>query len=296
MDGDNDDISQVIFTLHDSFKPQSFVKNMAEFATKQTSFGAFTAAKVQVRLSDNSIHEIDYPLNFSSNGGWTNYSVPLHRSHPSFYNVRQLPLPTDLTFGVELELTTGDYGLDGVADIINDTSGHECDVDYDRSRDATPYWRVTTDSSVHCGGFHGECQAFELVSPILRGGKGLQELHSVLQAVNRMGVHADNPTAGFHVHVGVGHLSLEQLKKVCQSFVKYEEAFDMMVPRSRRDNEYCMSNRFSGRLGDLTNKQANDAIAHCQDMDELHELMNPDNSKHYKLSLMPVASGRQPTV
>eukprot|EP00951_Prasinocladus_malaysianus_P035096 scaffold359142_cov37-Prasinocladus_malaysianus.AAC.1 len=111
-----------------------------------------------------------------------------------------------------------------------------------------------------------------------------------------MGVHANNRTAGFHVHVGVDHLSLDQLKKVCQSFIKYEAAFDMMVPRSRRDNEYCMSNRFSGRLGTLTNKQANDAIGQCHTMDELLQLMNPDNSKHYKLSLMPVASGRQATV
>ena len=70
----------------------------------------------------------------------------------------------------------------------------------------------------------------------------------------------------------------------------------MMVPPSRRSNDYCASNRNSVHMGDLTNIQANRAIGACRNMTELCELMNPDSSKYFKLNLMPLASGRQPTV
>ena len=31
------------------------------------------------------------------------------------------------------------------------------------------------------------------------------------------------------------------MRKLCQNFVKFEQAFDLIVPESRRDNKYCKS-------------------------------------------------------
>ena len=295
LKGDADDISSVAFRLHPSFGLDSFRKNMPGFTTKQTSYGGFTA-ELDVTLSDNESYIIRHPLVLKGNGASSRVTFSLDESKCDLYNVRPLPLPTDMTFGIELELTTDAYTLEELASIVSKASDCACLTDDAWDPEQTDVWRVTNDSSVSCVDSQPDCTAFELVSPILRGGLGLKAVHKVLQAVNAMDVHANNKTAGFHVHVGVPQLNLEQLKKMCQSFVKYEEACDMMVPPSRRSNDYCASNRNSVHMGDLTNSQANRAIGACRNMTELCELMNPDSSKYFKLNLMPLASRRQPTV
>jgi hypothetical protein len=278
-----------------TFHPRTFQKNMAQFVSKQTSYGGFDA-KVEVTLRDNKTYTINHPLVLKGNGGKSKVELSLDKSGCESYNVQQLPIPMDITFGIELELiTTKACSMKEIASHINGSSGYCCRV-AERSMKPTADWRISPDSSVSCNGSQPGCTPFELISPVLHGGLGLQQVHEVLQAVNTMGVHADNRTAGFHVHVGVGHLSFEQVKKVCQNFVKYEIAFDLMVPLSRRNNEFCASNRRSNTMRRFANKEANEAIGRCQSMDELYEIMNPSRKKYFKLNLTPLASGRQATI
>lgn len=48
---------------------------------------------------------------------------------------------------------------------------------------------------------------------------------------------------GFHVHVDVTNVSRKDLICICQNFLKYEEVMDAFMPPSRRNNEYCKSNK-----------------------------------------------------
>eukprot|EP00854_Cymbomonas_tetramitiformis_P011542 gene11542-13639_t len=139
------------------------------------------------------------------------------------------------------------------------------------------------------------CNTFELVSPKLQGGEGLQCVNTVLQVLNQFPLSV-NRSAGFHVHVSVEDLNLLQMKKVCQNFIKFEEVFDSLVPLSRRANEYCSSNRRNAVLQQtVSNKEANVYLASRCSLRELSEAMNPAASRYHKLNLQPLIQLRQPT-
>eukprot|EP01080_Neovahlkampfia_damariscottae_P006690 gene6690-10855_t len=55
---------------------------------------------------------------------------------------------------------------------------------------------------------------------------------------------------------------MSKLKKICQNWLKFEEAFDLMISDSRRNNKYCHSNR-----------KINDAISNASGLAELITLM-----------------------
>lgn len=106
------------------------------------------------------------------------------------------------------------------------------------------------------------CLTMELVSPVLCGKDGLGQVEVVMGVLSELKVKV-NESTGFHVHIGSNpFFSLEEvlkdcgflllrtfltlrfkLKRICANFVKYEDAFDSLVPVSRRgvNNKYCRS-------------------------------------------------------
>jgi len=152
------------------------------------------------------------------------------------------------------------------------------------------------DSSLACSRTNPNCNKFELVSPILRGGQGLGTVDRVMRTLSNMGDVSVNQTMGLHVHVNIADLTLAQLKKVCQNFCKYESVLDSMMPPSRRGstNTYCGSNRHAvgGPYG--TNASIHQAIASCNSIGELGELVSPQ--KYYKLNLRNIVENRQTTI
>jgi len=104
----------------------------------------------------------------------------------------------------------------------------------------------------------------------------------VLVITKEMGVHV-NKSCGFHVHVGECR-SLEGLKGCILNFIKYELAFDSMVPPSRRNNQYCKSNNDSPQLARLSPHDKFALINNCCSKDELRKVIQ-DNNRRYKLNL-----------
>jgi hypothetical protein len=210
------------------------------------------------------------------------------------------PVPiADVKFGIELELSTSaDVSRGDVANLIAskafvtaiDLSGYAQAV-FDSHTDK---WRLASDGSITCSISNPNCNTLELVSPILRGGAGLQEVDRVMNALAKIPSIKINKSMGFHVHVNVQGLTLSNLKSVCQNFVKYELAMDRFMPKSRRENDYCRSNRsvFGGLA--TPNKIIHDMIDACSTKDQLGNLMSPE--KYYKLNMKPLVSGRQPTI
>jgi hypothetical protein len=113
-------------------------------------------------------------------------------------------------FGVELEIS---YAPDhGVLQTTSDFSAHR-------------------DGSVRGDGL-------ELVSPILRGNKGLLAVTNLLKYAASKNWVAD-ASCGFHLHIDMNDLSEEQKKKVLFAYVLTAELWHAFVSRTRHNNSYC---------------------------------------------------------
>jgi hypothetical protein len=100
-----------------------------------------------------------------------------------------------------------------------------------------PYvaWSFVVDDSIKGAG------GGELVSPILSGVKGLEELYRVLKLLQAFPEIQVNETCGFHVHHGVepekfGNRELFQLLRIVAIFENY---IYQLLPEARRDAETC---------------------------------------------------------
>ena len=217
---------------------------------------------------------------------------------------------SDRAFGVEIELLSDD-GVDDLADGF-ERAGEPYVILDTVNRDTTKAWKIEPDLSLPAG------RGFELVSPILRGANGRHRLVTVMNQINELrgsdiqftlvealggacrlapGVQPEpgsyvNKKCGYHVHVDLTGIKFAGVRRICQNWAKYEDAIDLFLPESRRGNanRFCRSVRHNGFLGPGTNKQVNDYIGACEDMDELMACTNPITSedpagRYYKLNL-----------
>jgi hypothetical protein len=92
------------------------------------------------------------------------------------------------------------------------------------------YWKLITDASAE----------FELVSPILMGRDGLEQLKKVCEALNAAGARVDK-TCGLHVHHGVNDYGVNDFKALYATYAKFEKVLDSFLAPSRRGsvNQYC---------------------------------------------------------
>jgi hypothetical protein len=97
----------------------------------------------------------------------------------------------------------------------------------------TPHWKIVTDGS--CG--------YELVSPVLEGEAGLEEVRKAAAAMEAAGAKV-NSKCGFHVHFDARSMSMKAVKNLFKLWLKFEDVLDTFQPESRRGNanEYCKSN------------------------------------------------------
>jgi len=101
------------------------------------------------------------------------------------------------------------------------------------SHRTTPHWKIVSDGS--CG--------LELVSPVLEGEAGLEEVRVAADALNAAGAQVDK-RCGFHVHFDARSMSLRSIKNLFKLWLKFEDVLDAFQPQSRRGNanRYCQSN------------------------------------------------------
>ncbi len=182
------------------------------------------------------------------------------------------------TYGVEIEA----YGVDRAA-----LARALCSAGINASaRDSythatTPHWKIVTDVSI------SGAQSFEVVSPILRGEAGLNDLATVCRVLAEMGAKV-NRTTGLHVHVdGADFIrDVKKIKNIARMFMKYETCFDSLVPASRRANNNRMIQSNIGRHADLD--AAFTAIKNATTMNEVIAAANGsagDYGRYHKLNL-----------
>jgi hypothetical protein len=137
-------------------------------------------------------------------------------------------------FGVEIEFIGSSYRLE----LAMREQGLQCSMQEYNHRVSRNTWKIVPDGSVSGGA--------ELVSPILQGTRGFEQLAKASAALNAAGVTINRST-GLHVHHDVRDLRVSAFKTFVRNWSNCQDAIDMMVAPSRRldRNMYCR--RLTGR-------------------------------------------------
>lgn len=134
----------------------------------------------------------------------------------------------------------------------------------------TPHWKIVTDGS--CG--------YELVSPVLEGEAGIEEVRIAAAALEAAGALV-NKKCGLHVHFDARSMSLKAVKNLFKLWSKFEDVLDTFQPKSRRGNanQFCQSNLPSLALGEMDAADHRHAcntmfgkIDACRSMEEMKAL------------------------
>lgn len=136
------------------------------------------------------------------------------------------------TFGIEIEA----YGAtrDQVAAAIQREGISVFVEGYNHT--TRNHWKVITDGSIR-----GE-NGFEVVSPVLQGEDGLQQLEKVCRALKSCNAKI-NKSCGLHVHLGASDFSIQNWRNIYSNYAALESQIDKFMPESRRanNNNYCRS-------------------------------------------------------
>ena len=184
------------------------------------------------------------------------------------------------SFGCEIELLCDSSNT--VYDISNAIirSGEQVIIPSHQIRQTTTAWKLVRDVSLPAN------RSIEVVSPILQGENGRLRLKRTVEWINHYsGIGVDKRT-GYHVHIGLEGIRFEGVRRLSQNWVKYEDAIDLILPPSRREdtNRLIRSVRNNSNFKGKTNKQVNDRIGRTKNMQQLRDLMNPGN-RYYKFNL-----------
>lgn len=140
-----------------------------------------------------------------------------------------------ITFGVEIEC----YNVMR-SELIENASRkglHVRSEDYNHT-DNKHYYKIVRDGSLT-----GE-NSQEVVSPILRGDKGLSSLETLCKALAEIDARV-NVSCGLHVHIGAAAMSDEHYCRLVRNYQALEPVIDSFMPNSRRANNsrWCHSLR-----------------------------------------------------
>ena len=139
------------------------------------------------------------------------------------------------TYGIEIEMSWGrQHRPDAsvVRDALRAAGLRATAPGY--SHETRPSWKVVPDGSVGNG--------WELVSPILQGLDGREQLKTAMRAVKEIGATTSR-RCGIHIHHGVHDFKAKELANIAEIYRNNEEVIDQLVAPSRRANDqyYCRS-------------------------------------------------------
>lgn len=237
LEGNQDLIQRVTFDLGATFQPRAFAcscpikvkrhdgRSAWRFSTRQQTYGA-TTAKISLLGVGGSKAQATHTVLLGASANTVGASQRFVESCPG----KPLPLlkvAPDQKFGIELELTSpANTTVERIAaSLTQKTKGRFGRItyipSYADSHHTTEVWKMVPDSSIACSRNNPACKSFELVSPILVGGSGLNQASQVLDALKHTELQV-NKSMGFHVHVDTSSLNLQQIIKICQNMIKYE--------------------------------------------------------------------------
>jgi hypothetical protein len=148
----------------------------------------------------------------------------------AFHKKKEPDMNIERKFGVEIEVLTDGLSQEKIASAIRDAGVQAFAEGYNHS--TKTHWKVITDASA----------GFEVVSPVLGGEDGFNQVEKVCKALTLIGAKVDKK-CGLHVHVDARDMSRKEIASVTAAYGRWEKMFDAIVPESRRGNanRYCRS-------------------------------------------------------
>ena len=140
------------------------------------------------------------------------------------------------TFGIEIEF----FGVH-LDKVIEALKANEVNFKHEsHSHSTCSYWKLIYDVSVTNRGTGLSRGGHELVSPILKGKEGLEEVQKVMAVLDSIGAKVDR-TCGLHVHHGARDFQVKDFQNIYSLYYKFENFFDAVVAPSRRQsvNRFC---------------------------------------------------------
>lgn len=141
----------------------------------------------------------------------------------------------------------------------------------------------------------------ELVSPILHYRKGSSwraEVRKLYVTVSHKFVVDCNFSCGLHIHTsppeGV-EWNIKTLKPLCKSIFHFDGAIQVLVPETRRGNQWTASNRDSPKLEGKKDKDIFRLTDECQTKEQVTDLMN-GNSRNFAWNFRNLGLSKKSTV
>lgn len=143
------------------------------------------------------------------------------------------------TFGVEIEMTIPV----SVEELIETLRENGINAAFESYNHVTrTHWKFTTDGSIRSRMGYSP---IELVSPVLKGQSGLDELKTVCKVLNETNCKV-NVSCGLHIHHSAkvsGRKNIELCKTSAILYTYFQDQFDKMLPHSRRHSSYATAYR-----------------------------------------------------
>lgn len=137
-----------------------------------------------------------------------------------------------LTFGIEIECYN--FTRESLIQVGGAKNLNIVSMGYTHRH--TDFIKIVSDGSLT-----GE-NSNEVVTPILKGKKGLNTLEVLCKSLEEVGAMV-NRSCGLHVHIGAASINDGHYIRVARNYQKLEKAIDTFMPESRRgdSNSYCGS-------------------------------------------------------
>lgn len=196
---------------------------------------------------------------------WSDNQTPAILNLPFEYNFNR-------SFGIELEI----YGASR-EDLIREITRTGVEIEgQSYNHNTTTKWKIVSDSSI--SGVNGN----EIVSPVLSGLDGIEQIKKVCIGLNRAGAKINN-SCGFHVHFGATDFNLDNFKNLLTSFTHLEDKFDEINPTSRRSN----NNHFCKNVSSIANGNRTTAIQKINGATSISNLSSSvfNGGRYFKLNV-----------
>lgn len=196
---------------------------------------------------------------------WSDNQTPSILNLPFEYNFNR-------SFGIELEI----YGASREV-LIREITRAGIEIEgQSYNHNTTTKWKIVSDSSI--SGVNGN----EIVSPVLSGLDGIEQIKKICIGLNRAGAKINN-SCGFHVHFGATDFNLDNFKNLLTSFTHLEDKFDEINPTSRRAN----NNGFCKNVSSIANGNRTSAIQKINSATSISNLSTSvfNGGRYFKLNV-----------
>ncbi len=172
-----------------------------------------------------------------------------------------------ITFGVEIECYN--FMRESLIEVGGAKNLNIVSREYTHAH--TNYFKIVSDSSIH--GDHSN----EVVSPVLKGKKGLSDLELLCKSLDEVGAMV-NRSCGLHVHIGAAAMTDAHYCRLVRNYQKLEPAIDSFMAESRRGNnsQWCRTLSDHNFTGCTTKAQ----IAQALNYDRYHKVNAEAYSRH----------------